>query len=96
MRTPKKEKLETRKANRELRAEATKKWKKADAKRKLKNDEVKVRFKEEMKEWETECDREKHVKQTPAWKKPTRGKLIPPVPKPAKTAPEPEDENEDE
>ena len=42
--------METRKANRELRAEATKEWKKANAKSKLKNNEIKARFKEEMKE----------------------------------------------
>jgi hypothetical protein len=88
--------LETRKANREMRAEAMKEWKKLDAERKLRNNEIKARFKEEMNKWETERDRAKCAKQKPAWKKPTRAKLIPPVPKPAKTAPEPEDEDEDD
>ena len=86
--------LETRKANREVRAEAMKEWKKADAERKKKNDEIKARFKEELEQWDTERDRAKRAKQKPGWKKPTRGKLIPPIPKPPKVLPEPDDDAE--
>jgi hypothetical protein len=40
------------------------------------------------------CDRAKRAKQKPGWKKPTRGKLLPPIPKPAKVVPEPDDDGE--
>ena len=86
--------LETRKANREVRAEAMKEWKKADAERKERNDEIKARFKEELRQWDTERDRAKRAKQKPGWKKPTRGKLPPLIPKPAKVVPEPDDDGE--
>ena len=66
-----------------------------DAARKERNDEIKARFKEELKQWDTERDRAKQVKQKPGWKKPTRGKLLPPIPKPAKVVPEPDDNEPD-
>ena len=48
-----------------------------------------------MEEWEAEHDRAKREKQKPSWKKPTRQKLIPPIPKPPKAIPDPEDEHDD-
>ena len=84
--------LETRKANREVRAEAMKEWKKADAERKERNDEIKARFKEELKQWDTECDRAKRAKQKPGWKKPMRRNVLPPTPKLAKVVLEPDND----
>lgn len=88
--------LQAQKASREVRGEAMKEWKKADREQKMQNEEIKARFKEEMEEWEAECDRAKHKKQKPSWKKPTRQKLTPPIPKQPKTIPDLEDGNNDD
>lgn len=67
------------------RAELMKEWKVQDDEQKKKNSEATAAWNAPVQEWEKECDRAKAVKTRPHWKKPIRGSLLPPIPKP--TAP---------
>ena len=69
-------------------------WKMADNERKEKNNVMKARYQARLEEWEVERGQAKLETWRPGWKKPTRGKLLPPVPKP-KARPEPDNDDEE-
>jgi hypothetical protein len=69
-------------------------WKIADNERKGKNNTIKARYQVRLTEWEEERGQAKFETRKPGWKKPTRGKLLPPIPKP-KARPEANNGDED-
>ncbi|KAF7326341.1 HTH CENPB-type domain-containing protein [Mycena sanguinolenta] len=77
------EELQKRKANREERGEALKRWKELDDQRKERNKEVRREHAIQLLAWEAERDLAKQQHRRPGWKKPTlKGLLFSPLPKP--------------
>ncbi|KAG2151330.1 hypothetical protein DEU56DRAFT_728103 [Suillus clintonianus] len=73
---------QARKEGREQRAAALEEWKKAEEARKQRNRELTGKYQMELERWKEEKERAKMEKCRLAWKKPTRGKLEAPLPKP--------------
>lgn len=73
---------QARKEGREQRAAVLEEWKKTEEARKKRNRELKGRYQTDLERWKEEKELVKLEKRRLAWKKPTRGKLEVPLPKP--------------
>lgn len=73
---------ESRQQARDSKAEAMKVWKKHEEERKLRNATATLRFREAVEEWKLRKEKAKEKGQRFSEKKPVRGKLEGPIPKP--------------
>jgi len=74
--------LETRRQERDERANLMKAWKEDDTKRLERNEARRQVYKEELTQWEAERTKAKAEKRRLMWVKPKLGKLETPLPKP--------------
>ncbi|KAG2092293.1 uncharacterized protein F5147DRAFT_585922 [Suillus discolor] len=73
---------QARKEGREQHAAVLEEWKKTEEARKKRNRELKGKYQMDLERWKEEKELAKLEKRRLAWKKPTRGKLEAPLPKP--------------